>query len=367
MKNVRFILAICALLIISFSLPSAADVQDADEDTIEIKKVKIIKKTEDIEKEKDFSLEVEDESQTVRMGEDLTVLAEDTIRGDAVVINGNLDVIGFVEGDAVCIGGNLFVSGYVHGDATVIGGNADIEGTAVINGDLVSVGGRISRAKGARVGGEETSISLPIIRSILPFAFKFVGIPKVGVPYHPYIHPIAKRSMGFGLQLIKIVALIVFVLLIILFFKGGVEKVSDAIENHFWKSALAGFIGALIIVPLTVLLAVIIIGIPLIPILWIVIIAGVIFGYTGISYTIGSIAARKKGWKDKSPYLLALIGLVVIEIIAFLGSLIAIPGGPFAVIGGLIKVLGFVISYIAWMIGFGGVILTKFGARKYGK
>jgi len=359
MKNFKVIIVTGLLMLVS-SLVFSATIPPIPG------KVKVIvKKIDSIVP--DSTIEIDDDNETVRIGEDLTVVSGDTIPGDAVVINGNLDVLGFVGGDVVCIGGELHISGYVNGDATVIGGNAEIESTAVIDGDLASIGGRISRAKGSKIKGETTSVSLPILRSLLPFAFKFISPHKVGIPYHPYVHPVAKRSIGFGVYLIKVVALIVFIFLIILFFKSGVERVSDAIENNFWKSVLAGFIGVLIIVPLTVLLAVLIIGIPLIPLLWIATIAGMIFGFTSIAYTIGRVASRKKSWNDRSPYILALIGFLVIEIIAFLGHLVALPGGAFAGIGGILKGLGFIISYLAWMIGLGGVILTRFGAKKFGE
>jgi len=203
------------------------------------------------------------------------------------------------------------------------------------------------------------------MRPVMHYVFKYIK-PEDGKTFKPRFNPFVRRIMIFFMYIVKIIALVVFIFLILLFFKGGVDRVSDAIENHFWKTALAGFIGMLLIIPLTLLLIVLIIGIPLVPLLWIAVVAALIFGFASVTYTIGKIAAEKKGWKDKSPYILALIGLVVVEIITFLGNLVIIPGGPFAVIGGVIKVLGFIISYVAWIIGFGGVILTRFGAKKFG-
>lgn len=362
MRNYRTIIMCVLVLSITsflFSQTVAPDVMEDIEDIVEIER-------EESAGIGGISIET-DEDEIVKLGEDLTIFPEDTIAGDAVVIGGNLSVHGFVEGDAVCIGGNLLISGTVLGDATVIGGNANVESTAIIEGDLVSVGGRVSREKGSTVKGEVTSISLPILRSVLPFAFKFIMPGKPRIPYRPFVSPFTKRMMGFSIYMVKIIALVVFILLILLFFQGGVDRVSDAIESHFWKAALAGFIGLILIVPLIILLAVLIIGIPLIPLFGIAVVAAMIFGYACITYTIGRIAAEKKGWKDKSPYILALIGLVVIEIVAFLGNLIILPGGIFAVVGGVLKVLGFIISYIAWLIGFGGVILTRFGVKKFGK
>jgi carbonic anhydrase/acetyltransferase-like protein (isoleucine patch superfamily) len=361
MRDIK-VLSICFLLCILATVLFAQgiDIEIEDDssaiveidDTIDIGPVHI-----DIDQE---------EGELVRIGDDLTVAREDTVREDAVAITSDLTVHGVVKGDAVCISGRLIVTGHVVGDAVVVGGNAEIDSTAIIDGDLVCVGGKLSKVSGAQVGGEVVNIPMPFIRPVLHHALKYIS-PGDHIEVRPPVRGFAKRIAGFVFYLVKIIALVVFIFLILLFFKGGVDRVSDAIANHFWKSALAGFVGVILLLPLTLLLTVLIIGIPLVPLLWIAVVAGMVFGFACITYTIGRIAAEKKGWKDKSPYILALIGLVVVEIIAFLGNLVILPGGPFMVIGGIIKVFGFIISYIAWMVGFGGVILTRFGAMKFGK
>ncbi len=364
MRDLKTVIMVVLILSISsflFSQTVTLDIiKDIEMDTI-------VDEKEDSAEITDIDIDVDiDKDELVRIGEDLIIAPEDTIPGDAVAITSNLFVHGFVEGDAVCISGNLYITGIVCGDAVCIVGNADIESTAVIKGDLICIGGTLSRDEGSSVEGEIVNLSLPFIRPVLHHVFKYIK-PGDGPTFRPRFSPFGRRIVGFFMYIVKIIALLVFIFLILLFFKGGVEKVSNAIENHFWKSALAGFIGVLLILPLTLLLIVLIIGIPLVPLFLIAVVAAMMFGFACITYTIGKIAAEKKGWKDKSPYILALIGLVVIEIVTFLGNLIILPGGGFAVFGGIIKVIGFVISYVAWIIGFGGVILTRFGTRKFGE
>jgi len=359
LKRTKIVVFVFLILIVSSTLFSQIIITKSLNDTVNKKD------TDSIVGIVDTTLS--NEKSRVKVGENIIVLPEDTISGDAVTIGGNLDVQGFVKGDAVCIGGNLHISGTVQGDATVIGGRATIDSTAFIKGDLTSIAGRIHRQKGARIKGAVNSISIPILRSVLPFAFKFTSPHKTHIYYHPFISSFAKRITIFGVYTVKIIALIVFILLILLFFKTGVERVSDAIEHYFWRSVLAGFIGEILFIPLTILLLVLIIGIPLIPLLWMVIVAALIFGYTGIAYTIGRIAAERRGWINKSPYILGLIGLVVIEIIPFFGRLVSLPGGGFVFVGGVLRIIGFIISFVATIAGLGGVILTRFGFRKFGK
>ncbi len=353
MRNFKFIIALVLFLSISTMLFS-------QEEIVEMEKV------DTIVAEKDTGIVVmETDDETVRIGEDLFVAVKDTVPGDAVAISSNLYVHGLLQGDAICINGNLIITGTVLGDAVCIGGIAEVGSSVVIKGDLVCIGGKLTRDERAQIDGEIVNISLPFMRPVLKYAFKYIG-PNDVVSPKPHLHTFARRIGGFFIYIVKIVALVVFIFLIILFFKGGVDRVSDAIAHHFWKSALAGFIGVILTLPLTLLLIVLIIGIPLVPLLWIAIMAGMLFGFVCITYTLGKIAAEKKGWKDKSPYILALIGLLVIEIITLLGNLVILPGGPFMAVGALIKVIGFIVSYVAWMIGFGGVILTRFGSRTFG-
>jgi hypothetical protein len=367
MKSIKVMVLFISLILFASLLYSQIDTNELEKDSI-IEHT-VIKKIEDSIDIGPLHIDIdEDGDERVSIGEDLTIAAEDTIPDDAIAITSDLTVHGLVQGDAVCISGVLFVTGTVEGDAVGIGGNVDVDSTAVINGDLVCIGGKLTKMPGAAVAGEIVNIPMPLIRPFLHHALKFVGKGKretIIIKNHP-VSGFGRRIAAFFLYLVKLVALIVFIFLILLFFRGGVERVSDAIANHFWKSALAGFIGIIIILPLSLLLLVLIIGIPLIPLLWIAVIAGMIFGFACITYTIGKIAAEKKGWKDKSPYVLALIGLVVVEIISFLGNLVMLPGGHFVAIAGVIKVIGFIISYLAWMIGFGGVILTRFGAKTFG-
>jgi hypothetical protein len=359
---------LCIVLIASlvFSQPADTEVEeDSVADSIRIIKVE----DEDIDIGPiHVDVDDEDDAEWVLIGEDLTITAQDTVPDDAVAILSDLTVIGHVVGDAICISGDLILSGSVEGDVVSVGGSVEVESTAVIDGDLVCVGGTLTKMQGATVGGEVVNVPMPFIRPILHHALKYAGKgEKKTIIINPRpLGGFGRRIATFFLYLVKLVALIVFIFLILLFFKGGVERVADAIANHFWKAALAGFIGIILFLPITLLLIVFIIGIPLVPLFWIAVIAGMIFGFACITYTIGKIAAKKKGWKDKSPYILALIGLVVVEIVAFLGNLAMLPGGPFIAIGGAIKVIGFIISYLAWMVGFGGVILTRFGSRPFG-
>jgi len=87
--------------------------------------------------------------------------------------------------------GDHEVAGRVTGDLSVMFGDAELSDTAVIDGDLMVLSGRLERAAGARVGGEELSeIQLPN----LPLLRERINPPEVpDLPELPEILALPER------------------------------------------------------------------------------------------------------------------------------------------------------------------------------
>src|SRR6478672_11555436 len=64
------------------------------------------------------------------VGQDLTVAKGEQVKGDAVVTDGNLTVLGEVDGNAVVVNGKATVEGTVHGNLTVTNGDAELGGSS---------------------------------------------------------------------------------------------------------------------------------------------------------------------------------------------------------------------------------------------
>ena len=111
-------------------------------------------------------------------GAPLIVGAGEYHPGDLVSIGGSITVLGEIEGDIVSVGGTVRVEGAVGGDVVLVGGVGTVDGTvkgqvlgvasrlaigdhAEIRGDCVNAVGSIDRSKGARIGGQFTSIGFP--------------------------------------------------------------------------------------------------------------------------------------------------------------------------------------------------------------
>lgn len=80
-----------------------------------------------------------------------TVVSKD-IRGDIVVVSGDVALDGDISGDVLAVGGNITINGRVSDDVRVLGGNVTVIGE--VGGDLVSGSGSITIADSANIRGD---------------------------------------------------------------------------------------------------------------------------------------------------------------------------------------------------------------------
>jgi hypothetical protein len=136
-----------------------------------------------------------------------------------------------------------------------------------------------------------------------------------------------------------------------------------------WRSALAGLLTLILFVPLLVvvcvILAISVIGIPLLVLVQFVVLlfcVAMLVGYAAVALCLGHWLDRRFGWQLRSPYMAALVGVAAIEIWTLLGDGLDIFGGPIAVLAALVLAFGFVVVAGAWIVGLGAVVLTRLGA-----
>lgn len=257
--------------------------------------------------------------------------AKDLVRlGRGAVINE-----GETVDHVVVIGGDLDVKGIVKDDTVIIGGNLNVASTGQVLGDTVVVLGKINKEFGSIVSENVVELSAGKWFHkkgwILPFA-GVCAIPAAGM---------------IGLAgLIAVSSFFALFLLIAILFTNRVGNVSFYAQKHFWKSLLAGLISLLLVVPATLFLIVSIIGLPLVPLLFILISAATLFGFTAMSQLIGLkfFSAIKK--PNKPMVVEVIAGFIIIGLIAF------------------IPIIGWSIKFIIWLTGLGGAIATKFGTSK---
>jgi hypothetical protein len=248
--------------------------------------------------------------------------------GDVVVKAGEV-----LEGDAVAVGGSVIVEAgaVVEGDAVASGGSVRLEAGAVVEGDAVAVGGEVVLDPGAVVEGDQVSIGGGlggVVKSLV----------NIGVNEELGVHSIFLSVLW---TLLRALTLLVIGVLLLTFVPENVGRVRGFLDGKPGHAALAGLAVLLGFVPLCILLAVTIIGIPLIPVAALVLAAMLVMGLTAfatwLGYRIPIFAGRK------SAVGALLIGLVVITLV----DLIPIVGTT------LVTLVGFFAG--------GAVLLSRFG------
>jgi cytoskeletal protein CcmA (bactofilin family) len=78
----------------------------------------------------------------------------ETVKGDVVVLDGDVLIRGKVRGDVVVVNGDLTVRGKIGGDAVTVAGKAILGRAARIHGDLVYFDKKPGVLKGAKVSGD---------------------------------------------------------------------------------------------------------------------------------------------------------------------------------------------------------------------
>jgi hypothetical protein len=145
------------------------------------------------------------------------------------------------------------------------------------------------------------------------------------------------------------------------------ERVDRQLTAQPWPSALAGILSAIFFWPLlavvTVLLAITIVGCALFllyPFLFLYLMLLGVLGYATVAYRLGRWMEVRFNRNFGSPYAAALVGVLMIQGWSVLASFLGIIPlmGIFSFMVGL---FGFLAQAAAWIVGFGAVILSRFG------
>jgi hypothetical protein len=279
----------------------------------------------------------------VRFGGDVTVPADEIVADDVVVFGGNADVDGQVDGDVVVIGGKatLGPNADIRRDVTVVGGSLTRDPRALVRGRVEEVG----------VG--DSHFGPPWFRRGFPF---FTSWRQNGLS--PTI-----RFVG---TLMRVGLLVLLVWGVMLVAKTPVEQIAKRAAAEPVKSWAIGFLAELLFLPALILtvavLAISIVGIPLlilVPVVLVGLFVILLIGFTAVAYWIGS---RVQGATDRArrqPYLAALVGIAVILSPLLLGRIVGLASG-LGFVAVALAGLGILLEYISWTTGLGAAALVQF-------
>ena len=281
-----------------------------------------------------------------RLGGDVSVKPGEVVGSDVVVVLGSAHVEGRVDGDVVAVGGSVY-----------LGPKADVQGS------VTSVGGQVARETGAQVSGEinEVRVSAPNFGPLVhvrPWReWTWFGSP-FGAPAD-LIGTIVRMGLV-GLFAALLVAMV----------PGPVRRVADRVTNEPWRAGLVGLAAQLLFVPLLVLtvviLAVSIIGIPLlllVPFGLVVMLIGFLLGFAGTGCAVGELIGRRGPGNAQTLLVSLVVGLALIWGLTVVARVLGLGGLPIRMLVGIVLFVGFLLEYLAWTVGFGAVLLSRFGRR----
>ena len=263
---------------------------------------------------------------------DVTVGPGERVR-DVVAIQGNVKLEpGAVAREATAVVGSVEIGpgAVVLRNATAVGGDLHVAAGARVGRDATSVGGKIVIEPGAEVEGAQTAVPIPGLGGLLGLALGAGG-------FGAKVSPIVRAASA----LAEFAVLFALGLLTLLLFPRRLDGVGASLTAAPWKALLAGLLGSVAMPVLTVLLAVTIIGIPLIAVQFLgVMVAGIL----GIA-ALGLLVGRRLPLKLER-------GQAVAQLAIGTALLVAV---------GKIPVLGTMVWIAAWLFVFGAVHRTRFG------
>jgi hypothetical protein len=251
------------------------------------------------------------------------------------------------------VDGSLDVFGTINGAAMVVDGNLRLHPGARINGDAITVRGRINN-QGGIVTGEA--------RSLGTFA---TGAERTPPPPRTTMWAL-KLTLGW------FAVLVIIGVGVMIFAEANLDGVVLALERGIGKSFGAGLLGQLLALPVLALLciglALTILGVLLIPfaiVAYTIAVAGLVtLGFLAVSRLSGSPLVKATDLTPRGVNLRAMfIGLI--GYFALWGLAAAFTWHPVA--GAALRMIALVITWVAATAGLGATLLSRAGTQRPGR
>jgi hypothetical protein len=275
--------------------------------------------------------------------------------GDAVVGEGEE-----VTGQVVAVLGSVRIDGEVGDQVVAVLGSVDLGPRAVVHGDVITVGGHLRRAPGSLVNGAITEVSLRDFGARINAPWLDIWGP---VYMFGGFRPVA-RLIGttFRFVLLAIVGCLTFVVA-----RRAVEGTAQRVAGDPVKATLVGLAAWMLFVPLLVMTAIVLaislIGIPLLALLPFAVVAVLVMavvGFSGTAYAIGQWARRRFGIATTSGLADICLGILIIFLPLLAGRVVALGGWMFGPAVFVMVATGLAVEFLAWSSGFGAVLTNAF-------
>lgn len=257
-------------------------------------------------------------------------IAEDEEQDNVISFGGNVVIEGKVRESVVTFGGEVTIIGEVGELVLGFGSEITLKSSAVIGGDVVSLGGTLDKEVGCLIEGD--TVYFKGFEDLSDFLGK--GLTRGLIP------------LIYFFKLVSVFITFLLALLITALFPRQIDLASTQVRNSFWPIVGTGLLSIIVYVGLVIfatLLSFVLIGIPILIALIIIGIVIKLFGRVVLFYFLGDSLIRAFGKGKASVFGGMILGFILVSLISF----IPIFGGLFT----------FCLSIIGW----GVVVRTKFG------
>lgn len=267
----------------------------------------------------------------------VSVLGSATVDGDVddsvVAVIGDARVTGDVGDSAVAVLGDAYIDGKIDGDVVAILGNVRLGPQADVRGQVVEILGTVERSPTAVIEGGTVGV----------FSGLFSGAAGLRAWIHRclfYARPLApdpRLGWAWGVAF----ATLALYLLIAALFRDGLQRCVRTLDAHPGQSVLAALIATLLVPVLLIALAITVVGIALIPFIWVGLLCVGLFGRV---VALGWLGGRCLSIVKVDTAVSAVINVLL--------------GGVLALALYMIPALGFLLYMLLGVLGFGAVVYT---------
>ena len=248
---------------------------------------------------------------------------------DRVNVGGSVEVKeGETVGDAVGVGGSVTVAGHVTGDAVAVGGTLHVARTAHLDGDAVAVGGTLDIEDGAVVQGQRISVGPAL--GVMGLGGLAGALGAVGLAWT--IATLVSSILG----------LIALGALCVAFIPDRLERIKLVLQRRPGPSGGVGLLAFASLIPLTVVLVFTLVGILVVPFLWMFFGLMMLLGLVSVAQVIGE--RLPLGPQFRGPFATLTVGALMLTVIRF------------------VPILGWLVFVVCLLAGTGAVLLSRAGA-----
>jgi uncharacterized RDD family membrane protein YckC/cytoskeletal protein CcmA (bactofilin family) len=258
----------------------------------------------------------------------------------AVAVMGNVTVNGTVgSGGAVAVLGNVYINGKVNGDVVAVLGNVRLGPQAVVDGQVTEVMGTVERSPTSVIQGGTVGVMSGVFGNVEGLHAWARDCLFYGRPLAPTLDV----SWAWWLAL----ATLAFYILIAALFQNGLRRCVHTLETDPGPSILATIIVTLLTPVVLIALCITVVGIAVIPLLWIALFCAGLFGRVVAIGWLGGRCLKLANQQSALPAALEVLvgGLIVLALY-------------------MVPVLGFLLYLLLGAFGFGAVMYTLLRAAR---